>query len=75
MHSQQPTLTDSRASTFDIDLTHPGLKVGTRLVWNRVPEFAEISQTAMPTVMHPESMMALHKRIPQWVNRYRATTD
>jgi len=42
--------------------------VGTRLVWNRVPEFAEISQTAMPTVMHPESMMALHKRIPQWVD-------
>jgi hypothetical protein len=22
----------------------------------------------MPTVMHPESMMALHKRIPQWVD-------
>jgi hypothetical protein len=22
----------------------------------------------MPTVMHQESMMALHKRIPQWVD-------
>ena len=49
--------------------------MGTRLVWNRVPEFAEISQTAMPTVMHSESMMALHKRIPQWVNRYRFGRD